>query len=135
MEAATNKGINEFLARKERERGIVDVRLSNFLDSQEEDRLRLQKIFFDNLNKEVEQTKNDRINKEQPKNHVFHYWANSRSGIVLSGSKYNPCKKGKTTYLGFSSEPGWPKKMNTGRIIYNDPHGSPASKKKKNKKL
>ena len=130
----------------------MDQRLSNYLDEKEAERIKQRDAFFSNLDKEVEQMKAARLAKDKEYNeltgrenkfkstekievkHKFHYWANSRSGIVLSGSKFNPCKKGKSVYLGHSSDSGWPKRMSTGRLIHVDPHGSPMARQKKDKK-
>jgi hypothetical protein len=53
----------------------------------------------------------------------MHYWISSKHGYLLSSSNYCPAKgtrkkNGKISYIGFTFDEGWPKRMNTGRLYY-----------------
>lgn len=66
---------------------------------------------------------------------VYHYWVSLQHGYLFSTSKECPLtriSKVKIKYMGFTSDLGWPKKMNTGRLLCKP---SPKSKKQKKKKL
>lgn len=63
---------------------------------------------------------------------VQHYWL-TKDEFIMSSSKKCPLlkhsKKHRIKYIGFTSDIGWPKKMNTGRIFYQN------TSKKRRKKL
>lgn len=50
----------------------------------------------------------------------LHYWVGCKTGYVMSSSVDCHIKKpiDRLKYLGFTEDIGWPKKMNTGRILY-----------------
>lgn len=53
---------------------------------------------------------------------TYHVWVSNRSGLHWALFKdHRPfVKKGdRLKYLGYTSDAGWPKKMSTGRVIYN----------------
>jgi hypothetical protein len=48
----------------------------------------------------------------------IHIWLNNE-GIISSSDSICPVKKSsRFKYMGYSHDIGWPKKMNTGRILY-----------------
>lgn len=51
---------------------------------------------------------------------VYHFWVGNKTGYIFSTSKVCPIQRPKERlkYLGFTQDFGWPKKMNTGRILY-----------------
>ncbi len=61
----------------------------------------------------------------------LHYWISS-DGFVSSTDPVCPVKKPlvKMKYIGFTSDFGWPKTMNTGRVFY-----KPVSRYNDTKKL
>lgn len=64
-------------------------------------------------------------------NAVYHIWLSIKSGYIFSSSPDRPVKgTSKVSYVGTTSDLGWPKKLSTGRILYKP--NSKASKKKKN---
>lgn len=64
----------------------------------------------------------------------YHFWVGNKSGYVwamLKSYKLNPKEGERFKYLGYTSDIGWPKKMNTGRLL----HKPNAQSRKKNKKI
>jgi hypothetical protein len=62
---------------------------------------------------------------------IYHIWLGKITGYVFSSNKSEPIKNGeKLKYMGFTSDIGWPKKMNTGRLIHK-PNGKSKKKQKK----
>jgi len=58
----------------------------------------------------------------------FHYWVGVKSGYVMASNKdFKPPKRNgeRMKYMGYTYDIGWPKKMNTGRILH-----KPKAKKK-----
>jgi len=51
----------------------------------------------------------------------FHYWVGVKSGYVMASNKdFKPPKRTgeRMKYMGWTYSSGWPKKMNTGRILH-----------------
>jgi len=51
----------------------------------------------------------------------YYFWVGNKSGYIWSCTlnyKLNPKKKERLKYLGWTHDLGWPKRMNTGRILY-----------------
>lgn len=48
-------------------------------------------------------------------NRNYHYWISNKHGYAMSTEKKCPSKTKGYKYMGFSSDTGWPKKMNTSR--------------------
>ncbi len=62
---------------------------------------------------------------------IYHIWLGEITGYVFSSHKVQPIKKGeKLKYMGFTCDIGWPKTMNTGRLIHK-PSGKSIKKQKK----
>lgn len=63
-----------------------------------------------------------------------HFWVGNISGYIVSSSSqcptstYNKTTGERLKYLGYSTDVGFPKKLNTGRILVN-PHGTKGEKK------
>jgi hypothetical protein len=74
--------------------------------------------YFDYVNGIIPKEKKATITHQ-----VYHFWVGKRTGYAISSSKDSPHKKGeKLKYMGFSSDSGWPKKMNTGRMMHKPKH-------------
>lgn len=59
------------------------------------------------------------VNSRQPRKSIYYFWIGKKTGYAISSTKESPRRKGeKLKYMGFSSDVGWPKKMNTGRVMY-----------------
>lgn len=70
-------------------------------------------------------------------NTKYYFWVGNKSGYIWSSIKdYKlvPIGGERLKYLGFSYEMGWPKKLNTGRVLFK-PNPKDRNKKKKNRKL
>ena len=67
---------------------------------------------------------------------IYHYWVSTREGYVMSTLKKLPVSKpmSRYKYIGFSSDMGWPKKMNTGRLFHQASKESEIKKRKYTKK-
>lgn len=68
---------------------------------------------------------------------VYHFWVGNKSGYIWALTKQYqlfPVKGERMKYLGFTKDLGWPKKMNTGRVIHK-PSSKTMRKNKKNRKL
>lgn len=63
---------------------------------------------------------------------VQHYWIGNKTGLIMSTSSNCPIKKPKEKlkYMGYTTDYSWPKRMNTGRLLYKFNYKS----RKKNKK-
>jgi len=51
----------------------------------------------------------------------FYFWVGNKSGYQWTcdfNSKPKPKKGERLKYLGYATELGWPKKLNTGRLLY-----------------
>lgn len=61
---------------------------------------------------------------------IFHYWVGNITGYVFSTENKCPILKPteRMKYLGYTESMGWPKKMNTGRLL-KKPHGSKGEKR------
>ena len=57
----------------------------------------------------------------------MYYWLGCKTGYVMSSVNVCPVTKPKERlkYIGFTEDTGWPKKMNTGRLLH-----KPIKKKK-----
>ena len=67
----------------------------------------------------------------------YHYWIGNKTGLILSSSKECPILKPieRIKYLGYTEDVTWPKKMNTGRIIYKPTKKAIRRQKKLRKRL
>ena len=68
----------------------------------------------------------------------YHYWVGNITGCIFSTSNVCPVKNQKIDrlkYMGYTSDTGWPKKMNTGRILYKSSNKMRRIQKKKCKIL
>lgn len=63
---------------------------------------------------------------------IQYIWVGKKHGVIISSSSKCPLNYGrkKISYLGFTEDCGYPKKLNTGRILY-----KPKDRVKKQKKL
>jgi hypothetical protein len=64
---------------------------------------------------------NDNYKPKQAPKTEYHFWVSSRYGYVWALKKdYQTTilKIARMKYLGFTNDLGWPKKMNTGRILH-----------------
>jgi hypothetical protein len=76
-------------------------------------------------------------------NHVFvtgsqkaYIWLSSKTGIISTTSEKCPVTNGSAKCLGYTFEIGYPKRLNTGRIIYKNTNSKKWNKQfKKRKKL
>lgn len=69
----------------------------------------------------------------------YHFWVGNISGYIISSTPQCPTDivnkktKERLKYLGFSSDVGFPKKLNTGRMLIS-PHGTKGEKKQQAKR-
>lgn len=65
--------------------------------------------------------------KQATEKRPMHYWVGTKHGYYLSSSRYCPVKssrrnskwkKEKISYIGFTFDESWPKRMSTGRLFY-----------------
>ena len=68
----------------------------------------------------------------------YHYWLSCRMGFVWALRKdyeLYPEKGNRYKYLGFTYDLGWPKKMNTGRLLHKPTDKARKRQRKARKKL
>lgn len=65
----------------------------------------------------------------------LHFWVGNKTGYVFGTSETCPIRKplDRLKYMGFTEDAGWPKKMNTGRLLHK-PDGKTVRRQKKLRK-
>lgn len=54
-------------------------------------------------------------------NTTFYYWVSKKYGVMMSTNNkcpYNKKRDGKISYLGFTNDADYPKRLNTGRLLH-----------------
>lgn len=62
-------------------------------------------------------------------------WVSTKVGLITTTSNTCPVTNGKAKCLGYSFDIGYPKRLNTGRIIFKNYNNKSWKKQRKNKKL